>query len=99
MADLIATAEVEELLTPEMCRAAAFQTPATKEEREHVEALYHETFEGNQTKTRQFLSAAGDVLKKAKNYDLGNPSRFQAASPSHSEEAPASQRRDRLASV
>jgi len=73
MGDLLATAQVEDMLSREMSRAFLHSYPPTAEEREHVEELYNETFARDGAKTVHFLTQAGIVLKKAG--AIGNPKR------------------------
>ena len=75
MADLLATAQVEDMLTREMSVAFEHTYPPTLAEREHIEQLYHHEFHRDNTKTVHFLTQAGTVLKRAG--ELGKPSRKQ----------------------
>ena len=66
MVEIVAAAEVEELLTPERCEAFAFSRPFTVAEAKHVEAHYlSDEFNKDQAKVMNFLTQAGTVLKRS----------------------------------
>ena len=75
MADLLATAQVEDMLTREMCAAFKHNYPPTLSEREHIEELYNDEFARDFAKTVHFLTQAGIVLKKAE--FIGKPTQQQ----------------------
>ena len=59
MTEIVAAAEVEEMLTPERCEAFAFSRPFTAAEAQHVEELYlSDEFGRDKEKTTHFLSQA-----------------------------------------
>lgn len=73
MAEIVAAAEVEEMLTPERCDAFAFTRPHfTAEEAKHCEELYlSDEFKKDKEKVTHFLTQAGTVIKRS----LGSASR------------------------
>ena len=74
MTEIIAAAEVEEMLTPERGESFAFSRPITAEEAKHAEDLYLSSeFNRDKDAVIAFLSEAGTVLKRAKT--LGEPTR------------------------
>ena len=72
-AEIVAAAEVEEMLTPERCDLFAFAKPATAEDAQHVEDLYMGEFRRDKDATLHFFTEAGTVLKRS--ISLGSPTR------------------------
>ena len=57
MVEIVAAAEIEEMLTPERCESFAFSRPVTPAEAQHVEALYlSDEFGRDREKVVHFLS-------------------------------------------
>ena len=75
MADILAAAQVEDMLTKQMSADFEHAYPATLEEREHVESLYHGECGRDKEKTIHFLGQTGLVLKRSD--ELGKPKRAQ----------------------
>lgn len=74
MTEIIAAAEVEEMLTPERGETFCFSKPMKADEMKHAEDLYlSDEFKRDKDKVIQFLSEAGTVLKRA--ITLGEPTR------------------------
>ena len=74
MTEIIAAAEIEEMLTPERCESFAYSRPVSAEEAAHTQELYlSEEFGRDREATIKFLSEAGSVLKRSAT--LGAPSR------------------------
>ena len=66
MCEILASAEVEEMLTTEQCDTFAFSRPATAEESMHVEELYlSDEFGRDKDKLVHFLTQAGTVIRRA----------------------------------
>ena len=66
MVEIVAAAEVEEMLTPEQCEKFAFTRPTlTAEEAKHAEDLYlSDEFGRDKEKVNAFLTACGVVMTK-----------------------------------
>uniref|UniRef100_A0A7S3AZQ2 Uncharacterized protein n=1 Tax=Haptolina ericina TaxID=156174 RepID=A0A7S3AZQ2_9EUKA len=75
MEDIIAAAEVEEMLTPERCDAFGFGRQPTADEVKHLEDAYLYKFERKREKVMTFFTQTGTVLKRSRDY--GRPSREQ----------------------
>jgi len=65
MVEILAAAEVEEMLTPEMCDAFGFSKPVSADEAKHVEDLYlSDEFGRDKEKLTHFLTESGTVLRR-----------------------------------
>jgi len=73
MADIIAAAEVEEMLTPERCDAFGFSRQPSADEQKHVEDAYLYKFNRDASKVVHFFTQVGTVLRRS----VGTPPRIE----------------------
>jgi len=73
MADIIAAAEVEEMLTPERCDAFGFSRQPSAAEQKHVEDAYLYKFNRNADAVVNFFVQVGTVIRRS----LGTPERWE----------------------
>jgi len=65
MKDILAAAEVDEMLTPDRCDAFGFSRHPSMEDQKHLEDLYLHKFNRDKDRVVHYFAQAGSVIKRA----------------------------------